>query len=454
MSLNYFFCISAGQTITRKQKTPFSLKHRYLNYGLLSLATLLKEQGINTIQIQGLFDQPIKTLYTCINDYDLLKTQYPIFLSIPSFYALEWASEFINLIYKYKPQQKIVIGGRWVIGNSITEIKKVLPPVDQIITGTGEYILPSILAKYNLFFIKSNNKHFSLDYSLLHDRHLYQPSIEISRGCGKGCSFCQEKDEKLTPLKPVSHIINELKNTLVKDNFIQMTPYFETSMFTPNTQWSEQLKNAMLENNLFTQWRTEARVDSISTKNIPYLAEAGLKVIDLGLESASKTQLIAMHKTKEPNLYLERASNLLKVAHQHGIKTKVNILLFAGETQETLKQSEDWLENHRQYITGVSVGPVTVYGWEQENNLYIKKLKEMGASISHSSIGIKHLNLSKEIDFETSQILSRKISQSFMKKEQYFYLKSFSYLPRDYNYENFLIDLESVSNIDKLSFSL
>ena len=96
MSKSYFFCISAGQTITRKKKTPFSLKHRYLNYGLLSLATILKEQNIPAIQVQGLFESPKLTLQTCINELNFLDSEYPLFLSIPSFYALDCSIEFIN----------------------------------------------------------------------------------------------------------------------------------------------------------------------------------------------------------------------------------------------------------------------------------------------------------------------------------------------------------------------
>ena len=106
MSKSYFFCISAGQTITRKKKTPFSLKHRYLNYGLLSLATILKEQNIPAIQVQGLFESPRQTLQVCIEELNFLDSEYPLFLSIPSFYALDWSIEFINLIYQISVHDK------------------------------------------------------------------------------------------------------------------------------------------------------------------------------------------------------------------------------------------------------------------------------------------------------------------------------------------------------------
>lgn len=454
MSKSYFFCISAGQTITRKKKTPFSLKHRYLNYGLLSLATILKEQNIPAIQVQGLFESPKITLQTCINELNFLDSEYPLFLSIPSFYALDWSIEFINLIYQIKPKQKIIVGGRWVVGNTTKNLQDLLPPVDQIVTGLGETVLSSVLSKYDITLIKKISDHYKLNYDLLHERHLYQPSIEISRGCGMGCAFCQEKDEKLTSLKPVAELIDEIKLLSEHDQFNLTTPYFETSMFTPNRKWSIQLKEDLAKEGLNIKWRTEGRIDSISPENIPHLSEAGLKVLDLGLESASEKQLISMKKTNSPKLYLERASKLLKKAYEHGIKVKINILLYAGETLDTLKETENWLEKHKNYITGVSVGPITVYGWDEDIDSYINELKMLGASISHTSIGIKYLHLSSEINFEDSLKISRELSRKFMTKENYFFLKSFSYLPRNYKYENFLTDLSTVENKDDLTFSV
>lgn len=454
MSKFYFFCISAGQTITRKKKTPFSLKHRYLNYGLLSLATILKEQNIPAIQIQGLFESPKQTLQICIKELNFLDSEYPLFLSIPSFYALDWSIEFINLIYQIKPKQKIVVGGRWVVGNSVKNLKDLLPPVDQIITGLGETNLSSILSKYDITFIKKTSDHYSLNYDLLYERHLYQPSIEISRGCGMGCAFCQEKDEKLTPLKPVAKLIAEIKLLTIQDCFNSITPYFETSMFTPNRKWSIQLKENLAKEGLNIKWRTEGRIDSINPENIPHLSEAGLTVLDLGLESASEKQLISMQKTNNPKLYLERASKLVKKAYEHGIKVKINILLYAGETLDTLKETENWLEKHKNYITGVSVGPITVYGWDEDVDSYMNELNILGATISHASTGIKYLHLSPEINFEDSLKISQELSRKFMTKENYFFLKSFSYLPRNYKYENFLDDLNTIDNKDDLTFSL
>jgi len=62
-----------------------------------------------------------------------------------------------------------------------------------------------------------------------------------------------------------------------------------------------------------------------------------------------------MKKTKNPEQYLVRASKLIKECYEHDIAIKVNILLYAGETEKTILETTEWLEKHKKYIKGVSV---------------------------------------------------------------------------------------------------
>ena len=148
-----------------------------------------------------------------------------------------------------------------------------------------------------------------------------------------------------------------------------------------------------------------------------------------------------MNKTPNPEKYLKQASQIIQTAHNLGIKVKLNILLYAGETQRTLNETLSWLHEHSKFITGVSVGPVIVFGWEHKNKDYLRDLKSKGASYSHSPIkGITHINLSKEISFDDSLQLSSEIGQRFCDSVNYYELKAFSYFSRDYSYSEFLND--------------
>ncbi|WP_421276799.1 B12-binding domain-containing radical SAM protein [Aeromonas veronii] len=440
------FFISAGQKDVKKSPNIINKKNLYLNYGLLGLASIAKRSGFNPILLHGNFSSPDDFLNECIT-LGIGYTKKPVFISMPSFYALSWLKEFTEKLKSKFPSTHIILGGRWVIDGQSELLHNELPVVSSIIDGLGEKAIIEILN-----INESQPSYPCLDYTVLHRRHLYQAAIEVSRGCGQGCSFCQERNEKLLAPKDPKIIIDEAKNILPHDNLNKMNIYFEASLFQPNAAWTKKLIEQQNNNSCFFDWRAESRVDKFRTEIIPLLAKSGLKVLDLGLESASPVQLERMGKTSRPEEYLGRASDLLYALNESGIHVKINILLFAGENKFTIRETYNWLEAHKKLIKGVSVGPVIAFGWDDNKRDFIKRLSSFGAdALPTKQIGITHLNLSKEITYHDSLRISKEISKSFMTADDYYYLKSFSYFPRDYTYIDFMNDVDQEN--DDYSFS-
>lgn len=440
------FFISAGQKDVKKSPNIINKKNLYLNYGLLGLASIAKRSGFNPILLHGNFSSPDDFLNECIT-LGIGYTKKPVFISMPSFYALSWLKEFTEKLKSKFPSTHLILGGRWVIDGQSELLHKELPVVSSIIDGLGEKAIIEILN-----INESQPSYPCLDYTVLHRRHLYQAAIEVSRGCGQGCSFCQERNEKLLAPKDPKIIIDEAKNILLHDNLNKMNIYFEASLFQPNAAWTKKLIEQQNNNSCFFDWRAESRVDKFRTEIIPLLAKSGLKVLDLGLESASPVQLERMGKTSRPEEYLGRASDLLYALNESGIHVKINILLFAGENKFTIRETYNWLEAHKKLIKGVSVGPVIAFGWDDNKGDFIKRLSSFGAdALPTKQIGITHLNLSKEITYHDSLRISKEISKSFMTADDYYYLKSFSYFPRDYTYIDFMNDVDQEN--DDYSFS-
>lgn len=435
------YCISAGQLDIKKDATIINKRNMYLNYGLLTITSIIHKNNLNPIQLHGHFTKPEYFLENCIN-LGISNTKYPVFISMPSFYALTWVKEFTKLLKDVVGIERIVLGGRWVIDGESELLSYHLPHVDHIVDGLGENKIKNLLNRNE----NCDNilGYTPLNYNLLYNRHLYQPSIEVSRGCGKKCSFCQERNEKLQPLKHPEDLMSEINNTIIHDDLLKMTPYFEASMFKPNDKWLESLIEQRETNKQYFKWRAESRVDSLPPKLIPLLAKSGLKVLDLGLESASHQQIVNMGKSTKPEKYLHKASELLNTAAEFGINVKINIMLYAGETIETIDETYHWLERHRQFIKGLSVGPVIAFGWEHKKRDFIKSLINLGATTNEkdSITGITNINLSTQIDRNKALELSKEISRDFMTDKDYFYLKSFSYFPRNYTFDDFSSDIK------------
>jgi len=439
------YCISAGQIDVKKGSNIINKKNLYLNYGLLGLTSIIHEHGLNPIQLHGGFTPPDEFVAHCAS-LGISNTQHPVFISMPSFYALSWLKEFTKFLKQELGIKKVVLGGRWVIDGEPDLLKAQLPFVDEVIDGLGENEIIKLL-NLNLPIIPQFG-YPQLNYNLLENRALFQPSLEVSRGCGMKCHFCQEKSEPLKPLKSASIVIKDAKKILLNDDLVKMTPYFEASMFIADKHWLQNLIIEKQTNNMDFQWRAESRVDSLNIKMLPLLAKAGLKVLDLGLESASPVQITNMGKSRAPEKYLNKASQLLKIAYSLNIKVKVNIMLYAGETTNTIDETYKWLELHREYITGVSVGPVVAFGWDKKKVDFISSMEKLGAkvAIDNSLLGVTYMDLSPSISKEKANELSKDISREFMSHKEYFYLKSFSYFPRDYSFSRFEQDIKSGEN--------
>lgn len=445
--------ISAGLSDAKKTEHPFARLHLYLNYGLLGLATIVAEAGLETCVFHGDFAPPADFMARCDLLAALADTEFPIFLSLPSGKAIPWAAEFLRLLKALRPEVRVVVGGRWVLREDASWLRSTLAGVDLFVFGTAERRIVSLLYPENWDTVAYTERTFpssgpelplwdlpDLNYTLLAGYTDYTTSLEVSRGCAMGCSFCLERNVPLQTLRTPANVVASL------DRYARLfgpsiTPYFECSFFRPPASWITELADRYKAGKLPVRWRTESRVDSLTPSQVERLAASGLKVIDLGLESASAPQLLAMNKTTRPNVYLRKADELLRACAENGIWTKVNVLLYAGETETTLGETMDWLEHRRAWIKGLSVNPLVVYRDGTSASTYLRSLRDLGARPvaegTLDTLGFADLHLSKDFDWLNSLERCLRIGQSFMTARDYFDLKSFSYFPRSLNWPKF-----------------
>lgn len=436
-----YCAISAGMISPKKGNQPFLRAHRYLNYGLLGLASRL---GDEALVYHGHFEEPehffSKNLF--------IQKAPVIILSLPSFYALPWARKFVTHLLGAGSRPEIHIGGRWVIDQNPEFVRAQFPSNVFVHPGMGEKTICALKSRWSPQKIAVDPcQKWQLDYERLVCREEFQPSVEVSRGCGRGCIFCEEANEPLIPLKNPNTLIEEISSIIHcygnNRNF-----YFESSLFAPSWDWVRCFYSEYHRRKMSFLWRTETRVDVLGAEKLRWLCDAGLRVIDLGLESASPTQIRRMDKSNDPIRYLRRAAELLRTCHSSGIWAKVNILLFPGETSSTIAETRAFLRENAKSIYGVSTYPVMVYGVEERARYYESLYRAQGATgLRRTELdGIWDVDLSDEIDSMTAKKISLDIAREFMPSRNYFDLKRFSYLDPRYGWEDFRRD---ASHLDK-----
>ena len=458
--------ISAGMKRPKKDFNPLNELNLYLNYGLLGLGTQLSGKGYKVKVFQGDYksiDQILDEIESC--NIDLIKLRYPIFVSIPSFFALTWANEFIDKLKIINKDVKVVAGGRWVIDNNFDWIKSKISNVDLFVKGYGENYIEKCLDEHEwinidgMFNKQTLNAFGSFNYTILYNYKFYQPCIEVSRGCGMGCKFCVESRIKPIPNKEPIKIIEEAQDIIKLYGCNTLNFYFQASIFNPTIDWAAEFHKIYKQNSMNFNWRFETRVDSLNKNVLNILAKCGLKVIDLGLESASPNQLLKMGKTNDTKKYLERAEEILQEAHKNDIWIKLNILLYYGETWDTINETLEWLNNNKKYIKGISVNPLIIYRNGDYTFDYIKEIEiQSGTTLDVNALdeqGYMFIDLSKEITYEQSKKISLSISRLFMDLNDYYDLKSVCYYKRDTKFEDFKKVYERGNySIEMLPFNL
>lgn len=449
--------VSAGMMQPKKRDHALARRQLYLNYGALTLATQLHIFGYDAVLRHGEHDDPESFVETLFTD-GRLPSAWPVMLSMPSFYALTCTQAFCRAVKRRDPSARIVLGGRWVTGPDPLWLHSLIPEADLIVPGLGETAIWNALGIEPPAAINDDGvPTFGLRHSLVDDFQRFHPSIETSRGCGMGCAFCEERAIPLTALRNPIKVAEVLAETAAEYGEGGIHPYFQSSFFLPNVRWAAELQRAVEDRGLVVPWRCETRVDAMKPETVAALAASGLKVIDLGLETASLAQVGAMKKSPHPQRYLRSASRLLEACAENGVWVKVNVLLYAGETLETLTESQSWLDQHSAAIKGVSVGPVVAFGPPVQAEPFLHDLAQLGArpveAQSAATTGVTRLHLSSQIDAGHAEQLSLELSRRYMDADAYFDLKSFSYYPRGYTRADFDGDV-AASTANLLPFSI
>lgn len=462
-------------------KKPYDLAFPFLkrlNFGILAIASYMSERGFEV----GIFDPqayPYEDSLTQLLKEIERHSPKVIGLSCISGFSYPCCKRFASAIRLNFPTIPIFVGGKDHVGQIAESVLAECLAIDIVVRGEGEEVICQLIDSINqgkqpdevpnIVYRKTDGQICStsydltlnpqklvrLNYSLYPEFHRFSPSLEIGRGCPFGCAFCVSAKTGVRK-KDIQSIIDEAEDIsrIYGDSEIRL--YLETPMFLMRDEEILQLAAMRKKRNLNFTWRTETRVDYLTSDRLHKLAEAGCRVLDLGFESASPDILVRMGKTRTPQKYLERASEILHTAYKLGIIIKLNILFYIGELSETIGTTISFLEQNMPCVTSVSAYPLLLYPGSSLETGIAEEVKRYGGSIIKDAVWQeRHLypvNPSSEFTYEYLEKLGVIFTKSFQTMETFYSQKLYGYFSPGVSYIEYEKQVERFG-IERLPFS-
>jgi len=419
----------------------------YIEIGLLSVATYLHAQGINVriLNLEGNSNID-RTLRAAMLEH----TPTLVAISCMSGYAYVRLAEVAAFVRDVNPNCYIITGGQHSapLGRVVLEE---IPAVDCVVTGEGEattwaicqcvgsepsglHGIPGIIYRSGGEIIGPSGETERvnvdslpyLNYNLFPSFREFVPRLEESRGCAWDCEFCSNASvfSRKVRYKSPKRLADEL--IAIRRQYLEPKMfgfYLISKTYGLNQNVTREFGRRVASLPFEVQWRTQTRADVFDPDLLPELSEAGLAVLDVGLESASPRMLVGMQKTRDPEFYLKSALKIIEVAQGTQTKIKLNLLFHPGETPETIAETLEFLLPLRGKISAVTVSPVMVDPGAPLSHAFSYYEREFGASLVRSPMWdachIHPANPSKEISFEQVNVFSTLLSKMFQTREDY-----------------------------------
>ena len=336
--------------------------------GTLLLTTILRQSGISTDILQfhhfgdvRFFDhfvqsaiEQVAAAHPCIVSFYTRCDTYHISLKLA------------QQIKKHQPETYIILGGPQS-DLSCEETLCAIPFVDYICCGEGEttvvpffssllsgtpdLTVPGLAFRSNNGIVKNPRPELiknldtlpTIDYSTFKFSADKQKSklrslfpIDVGRGCPFGCTYCSTKTfwGRKYRLKSAERIIEEIKTAHQQfgiSNFV-----FEHDMFTLDREKVIRVCQMLKEIGFPVRWRCSARLDCLDNQLVDIMADAGLDVLFVGIETGSPR----MQRLIRKNLNLDNVPEKLQYIAEKGISVTASFIFgFPHETEDDFSQT-------------------------------------------------------------------------------------------------------------------
>lgn len=184
----------------------------------------------------------------------------------------------------------------------------------------------------------------AIEWSVFRDQSL-GPTIQTrtARSCAFNCAFCNypTRAGKLT-LATVDTIRREL-NSLRDRGDVRNVVFVDDTFNVPIARFKD-ICRMLIEEQYCYDWFSYFRCSNADEEAIELAARSGCKGVFLGIESGSPRILKNMNKAATVEKYAEG----IRLLRSHGVLTFGSFITgFPGETEETVKETADFVREHR-----------------------------------------------------------------------------------------------------------
>ena len=162
-----------------------------------------------------------------------------------------------------------------------------------------------------------------------------------SRGCASGCAFClvPQIAGNCCRAKPPKNVADELE--YLRDRYHPDFISFNDEVFTYDKKRVLELCSEIKRRNIKLPWDCQTRVDLVTPQLLGNMKAANCQLVSFGVESGSQQILNAMKK----GTTVQQNEMAIKWAKEAGLSVTVSLIIgYPGETQETLKQTIDFMK--------------------------------------------------------------------------------------------------------------
>ena len=308
-----------------------------------------------------------------LNKEDILKNIdkfNPDLICLTAFDRCRWGVDVANELSKYIEHRDKKLGLIWSYKPEfMIPLMENNKNIDFSIYGDPEYTLLE-LADKNSFkdikgviyregenIIKNNPRELIKDLDILPfpARHLLklnaykrlphelmkEPNFDmlVSRGCPYNCIFCLLKivGGKIWRTRSPNKVIEEIK--MLKEQGARQI-HFQDLTFTLNRNWTIELCDLLIKENLGLVWTCQTRVDKVDSDLLNLMKKAGCRSILYGIESLDQEALDKIKKdVRESDM--RKAIILTK---KQGIESRCSLMIgLPGETKKSVFKTIDLL---------------------------------------------------------------------------------------------------------------